>query len=85
MTEPQPSSKQEPPKSPLLGRIARILAASLLLLLIVVELGTRIVSLPGLSQSDLNPSQEQADGHLRTIGHPYLAYVGRPDWMREAE
>lgn len=85
MTEPQPSSKQERPKSPLLGRIARILAASLLLLLVLVELGTRLVPLPGLSQSDLNPSQEQADSQLRTIGHPYLAYVGRPNWSREAD
>ena len=81
----QMSSKEISTRSGKAGRIVRVIGASLLLSLLFLELGTRIIPVPGLTQEDLNPSQAEADSQLRTIGHPYLAYVARPDWSREAD
>lgn len=75
------SSPNRPPR--LLGRIVRIAGFSCVLLLVLVECGTRILPIPGLGERDLNPNQAEADSQLRTVGHPYLAYAGKPLWSRE--
>lgn len=60
-------------------RALTMAAGSLLLLVLIVEVGLRVFSFSGYTRADLSPNLEML-AKARTVGHPFMGYVMRPNY-----
>lgn len=66
-------------------RVLAVAAASVVLLLLLIEIGLRVVPIGGYTRADLSPDLERLLEEVRTVGHPFLAYALRPNFHTEPD
>ncbi|MBI4881847.1 MAG: SGNH/GDSL hydrolase family protein [Planctomycetes bacterium] len=61
-------------------KLQTAIVMTVILWILVIEVGARFLPIPGLRHDDLNPPLLGASRVTRTEGHPYLAYRLMPGW-----
>ena len=75
-----PQAPAPAPRRSLLRRLALLVLSTLVLLVLVVEVGLRYVPVPGYTRDELAPPYVTDQATHRSQPHPYLAYSLKPGW-----